>query len=124
MYAVYEYPDGECATFDENRVMAMGQINSILDEGLGDHVLMSLNEINLNEEKMKNKKDQILKLKKTADESNQLFEKQLGNKIDEINSSKEKEIQELQKKIKNLENEKNILINNYEKKNGRKFART
>ena len=116
VYAVYEYPDGECATFDENRVMAMGQINSILDEGLGDHVLMSLNEINLNEEKMKNKKDQILKLKKTADESNQLFEKQLGNKIDEINSSKEKEIQELQKKIKNLENEKNILINNYEKK--------
>ena len=55
-------------------------------------------------------------MKKTADESNQLFEKQLGNKIDEINSSKEKEIQELQKKIKNLENEKNILINNYEKK--------
>ena len=40
IYAVYEYPDGEEATFDENRVMSMGQINSILDEGLGDHVLM------------------------------------------------------------------------------------
>ena len=116
IYAVYEYPDGEEATFDENRVMSMGQINSILDEGLGDHVLMSLNEINLNEEKMKNKKEQILKLKKTADESNQLFEKQLGNKIEEINSTKDNEIQELKKKIENLENEKNILINNYEKK--------
>ena len=116
IYAVYEYPDGEEAIFDENRVMSMGQINSILDEGLGDHVLMSLNEINSNEEKMKSKKEQILKLKKTADESNQLFEKQLGNKIDEINSSKESEIQELKKKIENLENEKNILINNYEKK--------
>ena len=116
IYAVYEYPDGEEATFDENRVMSMGQINSILDEGLGDHVLMSLNEINLNEEKMKNKKEQILKLKKTADESNQLFEKQLGNKIEEINSTKDNEIQELKKKIENLENEKNCLINNYEKK--------
>ena len=52
----------------------MGQINSILDEGLGDHVLMSLNEIKSNEEKMRQQNDQIIKLKKTADESHQLFE--------------------------------------------------
>ena len=110
IYAIYEYPDGEISTFDENRIVSMGQINSILDEGLGDHVLMSLNEINANEEKMKNKKEQIAKLKKTADESSQLFEKQLNNKIDEINSLRESEINELQKKIENLENEKNILI--------------
>ena len=116
IYAVYEYPDGEAATFDENRIVSMGQLNSILDEGLGDHVLMSLNEINLNEEKMKNKNEEILKLKKTADESHQLFEKQLNNKIEEINSVRENEIKELQKKIENLEQEKNILINNYEKK--------
>jgi len=98
IYAVYEYPDGEAATFDENRIVSMGQLNSILDEGLGDHVLMSLNEINLNEEKMKNKNEEILKLKKTADESHQLFEKQLNNKIEEINSVRENEIKELQKK--------------------------
>ena len=116
IYAVYEYPDGEAATFDENRIVSMGQINSILDEGLGDHVLMSLNEINSNEEKMKNKNEEILKLKKTADESHQLFEKQLNNKIDEINSLRENEIKELKRKIENLENEKIILINNYEKK--------
>ena len=116
IYAIYEYPDGEISTFDENRIVSMGQINSILDEGLGDHVLMSLNEINMTEEKMKNKNDQIAKLKKTADESHQLFEKQLSNKIDEINSLRENEIKELHNKIENLENEKNILINNYEKK--------
>ena len=116
IYAVYEYPDGEAATFDENRIVSMGQINSILDEGLGDHVLMSLNEIHANEEKRKNKSEEILKLKKTADESHQLFEKQLNNKLDEINTLKEEEIVELQKKIENLENEKNILITNYEKK--------
>ena len=100
IYAVYEYPDGEAATFDENRIVSMGQINSILDEGLGDHVLMSLNEINLNEEKMKNKNEEISKLKKTVDESHQLFEKQLNNKLDEINSQREEEIIELQKKLK------------------------
>ena len=116
IYAVYEYPDGEVATFDENRIVSMGQINSILDEGLGDHVLMSLNEINSNEEKTKNKNEEISKLKKTADESHQLFEKQLNNKLDEINSLRENEIKELQNKIENLENEKSILINEYEKK--------
>ena len=116
IYAVYEYPDGEVATFDENRIVSMGQINSILDEGLGDHVLMSLNEINANEEKTKSKTDEIHKLKKTADESHQLFEKQLANKMDEINALREDEIKELHKKIENLENEKNILINDYEKK--------
>ena len=51
IYAIYEYPDGECAAFDENRLVTIGQLNSILDEGLGDNVLMSLNEINANEEK-------------------------------------------------------------------------
>ena len=116
IYAIYEYPDGEISTFDENRIVSMGQINSILDEGLGDHVLMSLNEINLTEEKMKSKNEQISKLKKTVEESHQLFEKQLLNKIDEINSLRENEIKDLHDKIENLENEKNILINNYEKK--------
>ena len=116
IYAVYEYPDGECATFDDNRIVSVGQINSILDEGLGDHVLMSLNEIKSNEEKMRQQNDQIIKLKKTADESHQLFEKQLGNKIDEINSLKDKEISELTKKIVALEGTKSVLMNDYEKK--------
>ena len=116
IYAVYEYPDGESAAFDDNKLVAIGQLNSILDEGLGDNVLMSLNEINLNEEKINNKQEEISKLKKTAEESNKLFEKQLSNKEEEMNIQSESEINELQKKIDEMFNERNNLINEYEKK--------
>jgi hypothetical protein len=100
IYAIYEYPDGDIAAFDENRLVSIGQLNSILDEGLGDNVLMSLNEINSNEEKMRNKEEEISKLKKTAEESNKLFEKQISNKEEEMNSHRESEIEELTKKLK------------------------
>lgn len=116
IYAIYEYPDGECAAFDENRLVTIGQLNSILDEGLGDNVLMSLNEINANEEKINNKQEEISKLKKTAEESNKLFEKQLLNKEEEMNLQRESEINGLKKKIDEMINERNNLINEYEKK--------
>ena len=116
IYAIYEYPDGDIAAFDENRLVSIGQLNSILDEGLGDNVLMSLNEINSNEEKMRNKEEEIAKLKKTAEESNKLFEKQISNKEEEMNSQRESEIEELTKKIEEMRNQRNNLINNYEKK--------
>ena len=116
IYAIYEYPDGEVAAFDDNRLVTIGQLNSILDEGLGDNVLMSLNEINLNEEKINNKQEEISKLKKTAEESNKLFEKQLSAKEEEMNMQREHEINELQKKIDEMIKERNNLINEYEKK--------
>ena len=116
IYAIYEYPDGECAAFDENRLVTIGQLNSILDEGLGDNVLMSLNEINANEEIINNKQEEISKLKKTAEESNKLFEKQLLNKEEEMNLQRESEINGLKKKIDEMINERNNLINEYEKK--------
>ena len=53
---------------------------------------MSLNEINANEEKINNKQEEISKLKKTAEESNKLFEKQLLNKEEEMNLQRESEI--------------------------------
>ena len=116
IYAIYEYPDGDIAAFDENRLVTIGQLNSILDEGLGDNVLMSLNEINSNEEKMRNKEEEIVKLKKTAEESNKLFEKQIANKEEEMNSQREKEIEELKITIEEMRNQRNNLINEYEKK--------
>ena len=116
IYAIYEYPDGDIAAFDENRLVTIGQLNSILDEGLGDNVLMSLNEINLNDEKMHNKEEEIIKLKKTAEESNKLFEKQLTNKEEEMNLQREKEIEELKQTIEEMREQRNNLINEYEKK--------
>ena len=116
IYAIYEYPDGDIAAFDENRLVAVGQLNSILDEGLGDNVLMSLNEINSNKEKVHNKEEEIAKLKKTAEESNKLFEKQLANKEEEMNAQRETEIEELKKQIEEMREERNNLINDYEKK--------
>ena len=116
IYAIYEYPDGDIAAFDENRLVTVGQLNSILDEGLGDNVLMSLNEINSNEEKMRNKEEEISKLKKAAEESNKLFEKQIANKEEEMNMQREEEIKELAKNIEEMRNQRNNLINEYEKK--------
>ena len=116
IYAIYEYPDGDIAAFDENKLVTVGQLNSVLDEGLGDNVLMSLNEINSNEEKMKNKEEEIAKLKKAAEESNKLFEKQISNKEEEMNLQRESEIEELQKKIEEMRIQRNNLINDYEKK--------
>ena len=116
IYAIYEYPDGDIAAFDENRLVTVGQLNSILDEGLGDNVLMSLNEINSNEEKMRNKEEEISKLKKAAEESNKLFEKQISNKEEEMNLQRESEIKELTIKIEEMRNQRNNLINDYEKK--------
>ena len=116
IYAIYEYPDGDIAAFDENRLVTVGQLNSILDEGLGDNVLMSLNEINSNAEKVHNKEEEIAKLKKTAEESNKLFEKQISNKEEEMNAQRETETDELHKKIEEMREERNNLINDYEKK--------
>ena len=116
IYAIYEYPDGDIAAFDENRLVTVGQLNSILDEGLGDNVLMSLNEINSNAEKVHNKEEEIAKLKKTAEESNKLFEKQISNKEEEMNAQRETETEELHKKIEEMREERNNLINDYEKK--------
>ena len=116
IYAIYEYPDGDIAAFDENRLVTVGQLNSILDEGLGDNVLMSLNEINSNEEKVRNKEEEITKLKKAAEESNKLFEKQISNKEEEMNLQRETEVAELKQKIEEMRNQRNNLINEYEKK--------
>ena len=116
IYAIYEYPDGECAAFDENRLITVGQLNSILDEGLGDNVLMSLNEINSNQEKINSKQEEIAKLQKTTEESNKSFAKQIEAKEEELTKQREEEVKELEKKISDMTEERNNLIVEYEKK--------
>ena len=69
IYAIYEYPDGETVAFDDNKAIAINQINSILDEGLGDNVLLNLNEIFGLSDKMLSKNELIYKLQRNIDES-------------------------------------------------------
>ena len=50
IYCIYEFPDNDISNTDENnKITINNQLNTILDEGLGDNVLMNIYEININE---------------------------------------------------------------------------
>ena len=52
IYCIYELPDGEKITFEDNKASNLNQLSSILDEGLGDNVLYPLQAIFNHEEQM------------------------------------------------------------------------
>ena len=115
-YAVYEYPDGETVSFEDNKMAINNQLNSILDEGLGDNVLLNLFEIFAMQDKLKNKTEEIQRLRITIDESNKTYEKDLKEKIGELNHKREFEINELKSKIDQMKISNDSLIEEYEKK--------
>ena len=116
IYAIYEYPDGETVAFDDNRAIAINQINSILDEGLGDNVLLNLNEIFGLSDKMISKNELIYKLQRNIDESTKTFNINLKEKLGELNKKKEGEISELKNKIDQMIISNNSMIEDYEKR--------
>ena len=115
-YAIYEYPDGETISFEENKNATFNQLNSILDEGLGDNVLLNLFEIYSMQDKLNLKNEEILSLRRKIDESNQNFDKDLKDKIIEMNHKREIEVNMLKTKIDEMKISNESMIEEYEKK--------
>ena len=88
IYAIYEYPDGETAVFEDNKNTAIAQLNSILDEGLGDNVLISLYEIGSMNDNITQLKDKIFSLIKSGDENAKNYEKMLKDTKQDDKSKK------------------------------------
>jgi hypothetical protein len=115
-YAVYEYPDGETVSFEDNKMAINNQLNTILDEGLGDNVLLNLFEIFAMQDKLRNKTEEIQRLRITIDESNKTYERDLKEKIGELNHKRENEVNDLKSKIDQMKISNDSLIEEYEKK--------
>ena len=117
IYCIYEYPDNDILNNEENnKVNVINQLNTILDEGLGDNVLMNIYDINTSEKKIDAKKDEIYKLQKIVDENNKSFNKKFKDKINELNKLRDTEISKLKQKIDEMILSKNTMIEDYEKK--------
>ena len=117
IYCVYEYPDNDISNNDENNKLTISnKLNAILDEGLGDNVLMNIFDIWEKEKKSEEKKNEIYKLQKIVDENNKNFSKQFKEKTNELNKLKNNEINKLKQKIDEIIFSKNTMIEDYEKK--------
>ena len=117
IYCIYEYPDNDVLNSDENnKITINNQLNTILDEGLGDNVLMNIFEINTSEKKIDSKKEEIYKLQKIVDENNKSFNKKFKDKVNELNKLRDTEINKLKQKIDEMILSKNTMIEDYEKK--------
>jgi len=117
IYCLYEYPDTDITNNDENnKITISNKLNAILDEGLGDNVLMNIFDIWEKEEKSEEKKNEIYKLQKIVDENNKNFSKKFKDRTNELNKQKNNEIAKLKQKIDEIIFSKNTMIEDYEKK--------
>ena len=116
IYAIYETPDGENIQFEDNKNGTVFQLNSILDEGLGDNVLVSLYELSSINESLDSCKMKIYNLEKQSDEVTKTCEKMMLDKEREINLRKENEINELRNTLKNLQTKHETLSKQYQTK--------
>ena len=117
IYCIYEYPDSDITNNDENnKITISSKLNAILDEGLGDNVLINIFDIWEKEQKSEDKKNEIYKLQKIVDENNKNFSKIFKDKTNELNKQKNNEIAKLKQKIDEIIFSKNTMIEDYEKK--------
>ena len=114
IYTIYETPDGENIQFEDNKNVAITQLHSILDEGLGDNVLVSLYELALINETLDKYKSHIYNLEKQSDEVTKSCDRLMREKEMEINRKKENEINDLRNSISDLTHQHDALIQHYQ----------
>jgi WD40 repeat protein len=119
IYCVYELPDGENILFDDNKI-GMNQLSSILDEGLGDNVLVNLQSIFNLTQTIDEQKEQLVDGKNYQMRIIKENELKLKERETELNKKKEIEIKSLNDQIKEIKISKDTTIDHYEEK----FAQT
>ena len=115
VYCIYELPDGESITFDDNKMNNI-QLTSIIDEGLGDNVLFPLEKIFKFEEDIRGMNSEIIELKKKEEEINKGFDKKLIEKEGELNRIKDKELKIVNDQLKEMKTGKDTVIEHFEEK--------
>ncbi len=116
IYAIYEYFDGDPADLDDNKATELNQLNTILDEGLGDNVLINLNEIFEIKEKIKYEQKSIHKYQRQINELNKTFKTELTDKINSIKKIKDGEILDLKNSIENMKISNTAMIEDYDQR--------
>ena len=111
-YAIYELPSGEIVGFEDNKELAMNQLNIILDEDLGDNILRNLFQIL---GKLNGKIDNIHNLQRTLDKYSKNLENMIKEKANDLNHKRENEVMELKNKSNEIKLSNDTLIEDYEK---------
>jgi WD40 repeat protein len=115
VYCIYELPDGENILFDDNKI-GFNQLSSILDEGLGDNVLVSLPSIfnltqKIEEQKEKLVDNQNYQMKLVKENETRIKDREV-----ELQKKKETEIKTLNDIIKEIKISKDTTVDHYEEK--------
>lgn len=115
VYGIYEYIDGENFLFD-NRIVNINQLNTVLDEGLGENVLFPLLDLGKIGELEREKKEMTLSFKEKEEVLVKENEKKIKNIESSLTMKKEKEVNELKEKIMTLELKIKETVKQYEER--------
>ena len=115
IYGIYEYVDGENYLYD-NRIVNINQLNTVLDEGLGENVLFPLLSLSKIGDLEKEKKELMLNYKEKEEKLLKEHNQKMKEIENELTLKKEKEVNELKEKIMTLELKAKEIINQYEQK--------
>jgi chromosome segregation ATPase len=116
IYCIYELPDGETISFEDNKINNFNQLTSILDEGLGDNVLYPLESIFNYEEEILLQNNLIADDKKLRGKLVSEHQTKLKELETKLSKQKEMELRSLEEKLKELKISKDATIDHYEDK--------
>ena len=115
VYGVYEYNDGDNVFFD-NRITNVNQLNTVLDEGLGENVLYPIYALSKFDELEKEKHELHVAHKDKIEMLERQNKQMLKDLENEILSKKQQEIQALKEQMLTLEIQNKETIEQYEQR--------